>query len=69
MNVESLCRPPSPGLSLEEELMGAVSPELLAPAKAELEMLLKEKETWMREKERLEAKREEARSAREAMEG
>jgi hypothetical protein len=57
------------GLSLEEELMGAVSPELLAPAKAELEMLQKEKESWKQEKERLEREREDACSAREALEG
>ena len=49
--------------------MGAVSPELLAPAKAELEMLQKEKESWKTEKERLERERQEARNAREALEG
>ena len=58
----------SPALSLEEELMGVVSPDLLAPARAELEMLQKEQESWRAEKERLEREREEARSAREALE-
>jgi hypothetical protein len=57
------------GMSLEEELMEVVSPELLAPARAELEMLQKEKEGWKEEKERLERERGEARSARETMEG
>lgn len=49
--------------------MGAVNPELLAPARAELEMLQKEKETWKTEKERLEKERVEARNVREALEG
>lgn len=48
--------------------MGVVSPELLAPTRAELEMLQKEKESWKAEKEHLEKEREEARSAREALE-
>ena len=52
------------GLSLEDEL----GPELLAPARAELEMLQKEKENWEREKERLEKERENARSGKEAIE-
>ena len=56
-------------MSLEEELMEVVSPELMAPARAELEMLQKEKESWKEEKERLERERGEARSARETLEG
>lgn len=48
--------------------MGAVSPELLAPARTELEMLQKEKESWKAEKERLEKQREDARSERETLE-
>ena len=56
------------GLSLEEELMGAVGPELLAPARTELDMLLKEKENWQVEKERLETEREDARHLKETLE-
>lgn len=48
--------------------MEGVSPELLAPAKAELEMLQKEKESWKEEKERLEREREDARRSKEALE-
>ena len=46
----------------------AVSPELLTPIRAELDMLQKEKENWRAEKEHLERERREARSAREAFE-
>lgn len=49
--------------------MGAVSPDLLAPARAELEMLQKEKESWREEKDWLEKEREEARSTKETLEG
>lgn len=49
--------------------MGVVSPELLAPVRAELEMLQKEKESWKADKDRLEKQREDARSEREALEG
>ena len=59
----------SKGLSLEEELMGTVDPDLLAPARAELEVLQQEKESWQEERERLERERDKARSAREALEG
>ena len=48
--------------------MGAVEPELLAPARTELDMLLKEKESWQVEKERLEAERENARHSKETVE-
>ena len=60
--------PSSKGLSLEEELMGAVGSELLAPARTELDMLLKEKESWQVEKERLEKEREDARHSKETVE-
>lgn len=49
--------------------MGVVSPDLLAPARAELEMLQKEKESWKAEKERLEKEREDARNGKEVLEG
>ena len=58
---------PSFAMTLQQELL-AVSPDLLAPAAAELDMLRREKERHTHELKRLELKKESIREQKERIE-